>query len=336
MDAYANTNHQESIALFGPTQSGKDWLIRAFAKEIEKINQRRDQLFFYELMQVQRDNSLVPAIAYPPSGTAATTEAEDYLYQFTRRAVNNRYQCYEHTHNIIIQNDSGGSLVSTILNADIFATTYHRLINARNLIIIIAPPESSSNKFQQTTPRDEVSSKIDDLIGRQSRQERSDSDFLPSIATHASWSVDDYQRFITLLFDALSRSNMAVGRRNIAICFTKIDQTRIQREDSEKVFYSFFPGLRSLVQLKRKTDNVEFFQTSSAGFINSTDELGRMIQAPNITGSNLRDEARWSPFGTTRPFFWIFESLEREYFERNYGGLRAIFNPRPEYPPYIR
>lgn len=334
MEANANFIQQESIALFGPTASGKDWLIRAFAREIEKVNQRRNNLFYYELMQVQRDGTLIPAIAYPPTGGIPTVNAEDYLYQFTRRARENRYECYQHTHNIVIHNDAGSYLVSSVLDNEQFMATYHTLLNARNLIIIVAPPQATSNR-NQSKPQVRESNDLEELLKSiDPPQESVYNDSFPAAAVRP-WSSADYERFINLLFHALTNNDLNIGRRNIAVCLTKIDQTRIQRSDSEQVFYSMFPNLRIPIEMQRKNHNIEFFQTSSAGFINRSDEMGRIEQIPNIQGSNLLDENSWNPFGTTGPFFWIFERLEREHFARHTGGWRP-FNPRPDYPPYPR
>jgi len=335
MDANGNLIPQESIALFGPTASGKDWLIRAFAREIEKINQKGDHLFYYELMELQRDYSPRPASAFPPIGNVVTNMAEDYLYQFTRRAdTDQRYSCYEYTHNIAIQNDAGSILVSSIVDADTFSQTYNRLVTARNLIIIIAPPDSPSTPVQTKVEDQESSDLIKLLENMSAPQEPAYSSYLPEFAIRP-WTATDYQHFIRLLFDALGRNRTGIRRRNIAICLTKIDQTRIQNNDSEQVFYSMFPGLRGLIQMERNRHNIEFFQTSSAGFINRSDALGRVEQIPNIQNGNLIDVNRWSPFGTTRPFFWIFETLEKAYLANNSGGLRNILRPRPDYPPYI-
>lgn len=335
MEANPNFIRQESIALFGPTASGKDWLVRALAKEIEKVNRGNNNIFYYELMQVQRDGTLNPAIAYPPTGGIPTSDPEDFLYQFTRRARNIRYQCYEHTHNIVIHNDAGSRLAAAVLDNDQFMATYQNLLNARNLIIVVAPPEKT-NYGNQPNPQAKESNDLEELLTSiYPPQEPAYNDLLPASVVRP-WSSADYERFIGLLFHALSSNDLNIGRRNIAICLTKIDQTRIQRNDSEQVFYSMFPNLRRPVEMQKQNHNIEFFQTSSAGFITRSDNMGRIEQIPNIQGSNLLDENNWKPFGTTGPFFWIFERLEREHFSRHTGGWRTLFNPRPEYPPYPR
>lgn len=336
MEANPNFIRQESIALFGPTASGKDWLIRALAKEIERVNRGADNIFYYELMQVLRDGTVTPAIAYPPTGAiAATPYPEDFLYQFTRRARNDRYQCYEHTHNIVIHNDAGSVIVASVLDNDQFMATYQNLLNARNLIILIAPPEGAA-QGRPASPQTNIEDGLRELLKTiDSPQEPVYNDFLPASVVRP-WSSSDYERFISLLFHALSNSTANIGRRNIAICLTKVDQTRVHRSDSEQVFNTMFPNLVRLIEMQRQTHNIGFFQTSSAGFVNQTDNFGRIEQVPNIRGSNLLDEINWKPFGTTGPFFWIFENLEREHFSRHTGGWRTWFNPRPEYPPYPR
>ncbi len=262
MDANGNLIPQESIALFGPTASGKDWLIRAFAREIEKINQKGDHLFYYELMELQRDYSPRPASAFPPIGNVVTNMAEDYLYQFTRRAdTDQRYSCYEYTHNIAIQNDAGSILVSSIVDADTFSQTYNRLVTARNLIIIIAPPDSPSTPVQTKVEDQSPLTRFKLLENMSAPQEPAYSKLFARIC-HPTLTATDYQHFIRLLFDALGRNRTGSDEEILPSGDEqKIDQTRIHRttilnKSSIRCFL-----VCGLIQMERNRHNIEFFQT---------------------------------------------------------------------------
>lgn len=335
MESNPNFIRQESIALFGPTASGKDWLIKSLAKEMERVNRGANNIFYYELMQVLPDGTITPATADIPTGGAATSDPEDYFYRFTRRALNDKYRCYEHTHNIVIHNNAGSVLAASLLDSDQFMATYQNLLNARNLIILIAPPEGAAQGRPASTQTDYKSELAELLETIDSPQEPVYDDRLSSSVLRP-WTSSDYERFISLLFHALNNRSINIGRRNIAICLTKVDQRKTQISNSEQVFNIMFPNLVRPVKIQRQNHNIGFFQTSSAGYITQTNNSGKIVQVPNIQGSNLLNEERWKPFGITGPFFWIFENLEREHFARHTGGWRTWFNPRPEYPPYPR
>ena len=162
----------------------------------------------------------------------AATPYPVILYQFTRRARNDRYQCYEHTHNIVIHNDAGSFIVASVLDNDQFMATYQNLLNARNLIILIAPPERAS-QGRPASPQTNFKNDLAELLETiDSPQEPVYNDFLPASVVRP-WSSSDYERFISSL-SCPKNSTANIGRRNIAICLTKVDQTRVHRFDSEQ------------------------------------------------------------------------------------------------------
>lgn len=339
MDTNPIFDQLQNIALWGPTGSGKDWLIRAFAKEIEKCNQVQHPIFEYRLSEVFSDNDTRLVSANPPDNIGPTPSVNDFHYRFVRNPIRQEYCRFEYTHNIVLHNDSGSNLVSSVIDPIQFGIAYQTVINARNLIILVAPPADSLSKRVEKSDENRMfeqktRSALDEVF-------QADQDLNPTYqeafpgAARKDWTASDYERYITLLLEEL-RKNPTTFRRNVAVCLTKSDQIGALKRKPEEIFFNYFGKLRNPFAAFSQMHNIKIFQTSSAGYFKRLNEYGLPIEVPNIDNNGrLMNRDLWSPSGVAAPFFWIFQTIEREYFQENRNrGLRGLFNAGPDYPPY--
>lgn len=329
----------QNIALWGPTGSGKDWLIRAFAKEIEKCNRVQKPIFEYRLSEVFSDNDTRLVSANPPDNIGPTPSVNDFHYQFVRNAFYQEYRRFEYTHNIVLHNDSGSNLVSSVIDPLQFGVTYQTVINARNLIILVTPPADSLSKRVEESDVNRINeqktrSALDAVFEADQDRNPPYQEAFP-VAARKDWKASDYERYIILLLEEL-RKNPTPFRRNVAVCMTKSDQMGALKRRPEELFFNIFGKLRNPFTAFSKEHNIKIFKTSSAGYFRRLNEYGLPIEVPNIDNNGtLLNRELWSPSGVAAPFFWIFQTIEREHFQENRNrGLRDFFVSSPDYPPY--
>lgn len=331
--AKENDIQSVNIALWGPTQAGKDWLIKAFIKEL-KIFNTNDKNFHYEIAEEMPGNSPRQIIAQPPLNLP-TSSPENIVYQFKRNAISqgNTYKLTESvsTHKIIIYNDSGENLANCLLDPTLMATTYHSVVGTENIIIILGPPSTTSlyqTDTQKNNHKSSHNSSIADRIANAARENeiRENPTNYP-VTDEAFWNVDNYISFLDMLFSALKNKG-----HKIAICMTKLDLDNYRGEPEYILEKRYGIELANIIKLERETHKIKIFATSAAGYL----RLPEGIVGNYINGA-IREPGRWTPVGTAHPFFWLFEQIERDRLrsEKSLGSLKNQENQYIKYPEML-
>ena len=114
MNSYAPL---QRIFLFGPTQSGKDWLIRGFAKEVEQTNLNDRLSFYYRLQEVIDEEVLIAAEVFPPINIPELCDRmiSDMSLQEAKDKKNEEYRF---SHYIVVYNNKGDNLINALLDPD--------------------------------------------------------------------------------------------------------------------------------------------------------------------------------------------------------------------------
>jgi MinD-like ATPase involved in chromosome partitioning or flagellar assembly len=312
------------IALWGPSGSGKDWLIRGFAKELQYFNQR-DMDFRYELF-VDDFGKQFPVLVEPPY-PMSTPGAEDYLFRFSRVPVLNdqAHIISAHSHIINIHNDKGGNLLGFLLDNEAFQQTFQTLLDARFIIVLLDP---TSVKFHETLSQKQFP--IQDNIDSFVTNDNLFVDESPFLAINQQFTKSEYFRLLSLLFETISRKRDK-EKRYIAICLTKMDKFNLRGDPWNLLNRIFGQEITQLIKKYQYSLNIEVFSTSAAGYVNlqnshiSNEENGR-IKYPD----------RWNPINTASPFFWLFEQKERELLQKPGFLFRKNLNQYIGYPrPYV-
>ena len=105
----------------------------------------------------------------------------------------------------------------------------------------------------------------------------------------------DYER---LLYELIKISLEEKKYLRLAICLSKSDLISNCLPAEELVSTIFGQDLINIIKSRQVISS--FFRISSVGIVNITAE------------GNLREVENWNPINVVSPFFWIFESVERE------------------------
>ena len=282
------------IVLWGPTGVGKDWLFRAFAKELEFYN-LHDSRFRYELferMPGQREPQPTQVEIPIPFPSIATTE---YSFIFRRRDFRDGIS---QEHNLIISINNAFTLIRCLDDPASFPDALRSIRNSDSTFLVLEPP------FEEGMQKPEEQPFVDSL--------NNDYDYFYSkrldFASLPNWNRKTYLKYIQLLLEVYANE----PRRNIAICMTKMDRLRINGTPQEIFEQLFGPKLNALLELHSRLHNINFFSTSAVGFINKD---GLLI--PNIQDGYILYPDQWDPINVAAPFFWIFEQIERARLEQS-------------------
>lgn len=309
-----NPFRQTSISLWGPTAAGKDWLIRAFAKELELYNRRRGIDYQYTLEDLFDPQNPNPVIAEPPINIGASVTFEDFHYLFKRTPIipdNKRFRVtYEH--DIVIHNDAGINLTECLIDQNTFDRTYFTLISPRNILLILAIPDEDKNT--------QINHNIlnDDTI---------DISTIASLQqSNASiWTKTTYLVYLRRLFNSLDRER---GKKNIAVCLTKWDLQPYIGDPWSVLQRRFDNSIVNFLRQKQQIHNIEVFVTSAVGFRREGNSF-----VANYQGGTIPETNRWNPINCASPFYWIFEQIERALLPP-----KRLVGPDPQmvYPSYPR
>ena len=286
---------ESDISLWGVAGSGKSWLIYALARELAWYTDN-DSNFSYSFKD--SDDQYILSLQ-PPSDAflAPTLESEDHWRIFERKGKirSHSHKVSSHAHSIVIHDNPGSRLVSDI---EEYSSGYDTIISttlkaSKNIIILLDPTSVMASSSLNT-----------DSIGLFSKSEYG---YLISKLVQTALSNADHIR--------------------LAVCLSKSDLVKVRLPVEELVRVMFGEGTMRALSSSRVEK--KFFRVSSVGYIRSNGE-----RVPNIDPSSgkLRDEFRWHPINVVSPFFWFFESIERERISKGdfLGDRTKIYIP---YPP---
>jgi len=283
------------IAMWGPSGSGKSWLIHAFGKTLLKYSMT-DTDFLYEI--TDKDGRPLDFYSLPNVKPTATIEDQTFLFRRRGKKISEAHRISSHSHHISIVDNKGSSLSSLSDMA-----TFTSLMDSPNIILLL------DTSLQQREHFLHIESGAD-------KEDLFDIDSDPPIL----FTPEEYKSLVAKLLQLLSKS--ISGERHIAVCLTKVDLLRVRgRNPTELVrmffgadMYSLFREYSSIPNI-----NIEFFSVSSAGFIRDSNEIKSNF---DFSTGNLLKTDMWEPFNVEAPFFWFFENIERKRIAES-GGLFA-------------
>jgi len=302
---------ETSIAVWGPTNSGKDWLFRGFAKELEFYNSRYDD-FLFDLYEDTEDGPR-PVLAAPPHDIAPTSREKDYVYHFRRKVLkqDEAHLLSSHLHKINFHNNAGENLLGATISQSRYESAVIPILRSKYLLIVLdgarSTPDANTTDNENNLDRDQL-----------------------DIAKRPGLGKEDYLRVLTMLMQLLSDSSMT--DRQLAICMTKMDTTGLGGSNPwSQLEIVFGQRIHKLISRFRTTFNIEVFATSAAGYY--FDSNG--IRKSNFDGGQIADIDNWNPVNCAAPFFWIFQTMEIEkirissnFFNRDYNLGKYL-----KYPP---
>lgn len=272
---------QAQFAFWGPPGAGKDWMIRAFARALDRYNRRDsnlwDEHFRHELLSSDGSPVSTAAPSEPIQPTELNnfeTDEDLFLYKRVPREPyqnSKSHRLSTHSHIIITVNDAGE-------HAE--ALTKHGLLvrydTAQCILVLLDPTAIQEGRKTQSEYRDGV----DRLLAK-----------------------------LNPLPDG--------KKRYIGVCLTKIDLLRLAAEHIapiENINVLFGQQMVELLHAHNsRSVEVRAFSVSSFGFLKGTRQ--KKSNADDA-GLLLRDPDNWMPVNVEQPFFWLFQALERSRLEK--------------------
>ena len=274
----------ENIALWGPTGSGKTWLLHALNRELMWYNQN-DPEFDYHL--IDRAGDLLPFLAPTIHTLGPTSSFQDRLWRFQRRPKVGReasaaHQISTYTHDIDVHDNSGVKLVDAVNNPRQHGLTTATLKNAVGVIALL------DFTLLQTSPTGQ-------------------SQFL-SQGARTELSKGEYSQLVQRLCEMIILASNTTPTRYLSICITKIDQLKVRRPPESLVEPLFGQQMGYVLRQYQHALQIRFFVTSSVGYYRPHRQ--RTANYDRANGSLIAPD-EWEPYNVAAPFFWIFECIER-------------------------
>jgi hypothetical protein len=299
------------IAFWGPSSSGKTWLMQSLARSLHRLNQD-DAEFEYVLAQPE---ALAPISAQAPQNQA-TSDAYDKVWLFQRKVRPEHdtpaHRLSAHSHSIVVRDAPGELLMQGVNNVVMVP-----LRDAQCIIAVLDPSliEAAAPVAANAQPERATNQGLAALFGA-SGSGTATATAAPGLGTSFQYTQAQYTQMMSNLLQLLSSAPRP--NRHVAVCITKVDQLGVQGRSPWQLIEVYFGAdMAKLLKSYAGKMEIEAFGVSAAGYLDA------YRQQPNFdpgTRSLLSSE-KWQPFAVETPFFWLFTHLERQRLAQ--GGGRV-------------
>lgn len=316
-------NLPREIAFWGPSSSGKTWLMQSLARSLHKINQD-DAEFEYVLAQPE---ALAPANVVQAPQNQATSDAYDKVWLFQRKVRPEHddpaHRMSAHSHSIVVRDAPGELLMQGVNNVVMVP-----LRDAQCVIAVLDPSLiDTAEAAPAAQPERAATQGLASLFGSSSSGPSAPT---PSYGVSFQYTQAQYTQMMSNLLLLLSSAPQP--NRHVAVCITKVDQLGVQGRSPWQVVEVFFGAeMAKLLRSYETKMAIETFTVSAAGYLDA------YRQQPNFdpgTRSLLSPE-RWTPFAVETPFFWLFSHLERQRLAEGGGGVPRWYFKKERLARYI-
>ena len=313
------------IAFWGPSSSGKTWLMQSLARSLHRINEE-DAEFEYVLAQPQ---ALSPINANQAPQNQATSDAYDKVWLFQRK-VRKEYdtpahRLSAHSHSIVIRDAPGELLMQG--NSNVVMVP---LRDAQCVIAVLDPSLIDTSNVDAPAAQAEPAAQRQGLAALFGGGAAPAAAPTPGFGVSFQYTQAQYTQMVSNLMQMLAAT--ARPDRHVAICVTKVDQLGVQGRNPWQVVEVFFGSdMAQMLRNYASRMRIEAFCVSAAGYLDDAREQ------PNFdpgTRSLLSPE-RWQPFAVETPFFWMFTYLERRRLAVGGGGVPRWYFKRDRLEKYI-
>lgn len=329
-------NVPREIAFWGPSSSGKTWLMQSLARSLQRINQD-DPEFEYVLAQPEvLAQAQTNALASQAPQNQATADAYDKVWLFQRKVSPEHdtpaHRLSAHSHSIVVR-DAPGELLLQGTNSAVMVP----LRDAQCVIAVLDPSlidttittPASTTQPERANPTQGLAALFGASAAAPTTPGLSPA---PTIGLGAAFQYTQaqYTQMVTNLLLLLSGTPRP--ERHLAICVTKIDQLNVQGRDPWQVVEIFFGAdMHRLLKSYASKMHIEVFCVSAAGYLDA------YRQQPNYDPGThgLLSPERWQPFAVETPFFWLFRYLERRRLAQGGGRLPRWYFKQDRLERYI-
>lgn len=298
---------QSEIALWGPTGSGKTWLVQSFARRLQELT-ARDKDFTYALV----NEAGQPIYATNPPPVGGTRRIEDHIWFFYRRpkGVTKAQILSAHAHSINVHDDRGLSTVELVERATVMSITQSPYV-----LLMLDPTLLPQIRIQLTgSPPDSTPTPDQQLLNTESiNAPSSDAGSQAQIQTQG-----DYAEKVALLLQTLVEEPKE--ERCVAVCLTKLDLLGVKKRSPWQLIEAYFgSSMHQILESYKREIEMEAFSISAAGFADGKPNWNRQTNEVDFPD-------KWKPYNVEAPFFWLFDKIERRRLNSSGKMLnRALF-----------
>lgn len=263
------------IALWGPTGSGKTWMLRAFGRDLIRVNSLINDNTPTIRWDLRLFDSEDKPIVVPVDLTISPTgELEDEVVMFMRTPINKagdpELSIPSVSHKIILRDNMGENLVKAMrLTPEVSDRPAELILSTADAVIVLL--DVNYRAFVVSDPT------------------------MGILADDAS-----YAEHIQELCRLLSTGG---EQKNVAVCVSKVDLSSLK----SNVIRTLFPRTDEVLQQYSKRLRINYFNISSFGYIR---HRGKFLANFNPDTGSVLDPQSWKPYNVSSPFFWIFEQIE--------------------------
>src|SRR5258708_1332213 len=312
------------IAFWGPSSSGKTWLMQSLARALHKINQD-DHEFEYVLAQPE---ALAPIGAQAPQNQA-TSDAYDRVWLFQRKVRpehdNPAHRLSAHCHSIVVRDAPGELLMQGVNNVVMVP-----LRDAQCILAVLDPSliETAAPVAAAAAERS-TNQGLAALFGSSASGAASAAP-APGFGTSFQYTQAQYTQMVSNLLQLLSSAPKP--DRHVAVCITKVDQLGVQGRSPWQVIEVYF-GADMVKVLKSYAGKmaIEAFGVSAAGYLDAYRNQPNFDPGTRI----LLSAEKWQPFAVETPFFWLFTHLAPQRLAAGGGRVPRWYFSRDRLARYI-
>ncbi len=234
-----NCTERYDIVLWGPTGSGKDYLMNGFFRQAQNFDSEDE--YNYKLVYSEGTISTPGSVI---NKTPHSTEKEEAVWFNFSRELKSSYKNknpyhHNHYHFARIVNNKGEDLVGATQELIEHKGFRELLKKAKCFILVLDIPS------EQDTP-------------------------MPNKSLVDAWDANRYYENVDMFFKVLEEESKG-KRRNIAICMTKADKCVYDGDPWEILAKRYNKDLEKLIRMKKETHNVEVFYISATGFLEESE-----------------------------------------------------------------
>lgn len=284
------SNLLDQVVFWGPVKSGKTWLFNAFLKKIEILNRKLKPLDFSFIAESNgAEVGHIETLMNEP-----TTGIYERKYIFVRKKLGDDFVAKVNTqsHEVLVVDNTGGAFGSAFGTTEMdekrkdFA--WEKVRTARFLVLAL------NSGYEENATSGTIVKQLRDLL--KVVKESDGGKYIAACLT----KVDTLGEELVIEFYNQDKSQL----RGLLI-----------RSFGKEYVDQIYEGLNAL-QMDGK-NHVESFATSATGYFNNNGKKNRNISGD---GGTLADSANWYPEEVEKPFFWLFDVVERERLRYLSGG----------------
>jgi GTPase SAR1 family protein len=280
----------KKIVFWGPATSGKTWLFRAFLKKVQLLNDiLKSQGYSLDVKEINGNRwESIPNI----DGllTEATSDSMQSYYQIIRKTEKTsvsgiKTRVNTHSHEIWVFDNPGGwfqKQTQAEMKEDQkkqVAGVAEAIRNAHYLVLALDSGKTTTGESNFAEDLKQLTSLVANTEGKK--------------------------------IAACITKTDALGQQLVIPLYNR-DESQLKGLLTRSFGQEYARQIDASLDILRRSHDVKLFATSAVGY---HEKDGKKIVNLNETKTAIGNTAAWNPEEVEKPFFWLFDAIERQRIE---------------------